>query len=143
HVRNRRALQDTMTAIRHGIPIAQCGHRLFGNGERHLRSLEDLRAIYPPELIAESLAIADRCHFDLGKLNYQYPAELVPEGHTPTSWLKHLVEEDGKRRWPDGPPEFIAKRIGEELAIIAEMQCEAFFLTVHDIVRFARSRGIL
>jgi error-prone DNA polymerase len=143
HVRGRRALQDTMTAIRHGLPIAQCGERLFANGERHLRRLEDLASLYPPALLQETTVIAERCRFSLKELNYQYPKELVPAGHTATSWLKVLVDQGARERWPGGTSAFARDRIRQELAIIADMDVEAFFLTVHDLVRFARSRDIL
>jgi error-prone DNA polymerase len=83
HARGRRALQDTMTAIRHHVPVADAGTRLHPNGERHLRSLDALAALYPQALRDETLAIAQRCTFDLGQLRYHYPRELVPEGMTP------------------------------------------------------------
>src|SRR5471032_1679123 len=85
HARGRRALQDTMTAIRHHLPVAEAGMRLHPNGERHLRSLEALGECYPPALLAETLTIARRCTFDLKQLRYEYPRELVPEGHTDRS----------------------------------------------------------
>ena len=102
HVRARRALQDTMTAIRLHTRVADAGQQLHANGERHLRSLEALRGIYPAALLAETQVIARRCTFDLGQLRYQYPRELVPQGQTPTSWLRHLTEEGVRRRWPEG-----------------------------------------
>ena len=143
HVRGRRALQDTMTAIRHKTTVAQAGHRLFPNGERHLRTRRALCAIYPSELMAESVAIAQRCTFKLEELNYTYPHELVPEGHTPTTWLRHLAEEGARWRWPNGVKAELRKQIEDELALIQTKQYESYFLTVHDIVRFARSKDIL
>lgn len=144
HARGRRALQDTMTAIRHHVTVAEAGHLLFPNGERHLRSRRALSAIHPADLLAETIRIADRCHFDLRKdLKYQYPHELVPAGHDATSWLRHLVEEGARWRWPDGPSDSARKLIEKELALVAELKYESYFLTVHDIVRFARSRDIL
>jgi error-prone DNA polymerase len=143
HVRERRALQDTLTAIRLGIPIARAGHALFPNGERHLRPRGILARIYPPELLAETLRIAGRCSFSLDELRYEYPEELVPPGETPASWLLRLTEEGMRRRWPQGPPEKVRRQIGHELALIAELRYEPYFLTVHDIVRFARGEGIL
>lgn len=85
HVRRRRALQDTLTAIRHRCSVAEAGWRLFPNGERHLRPRTALAQLYPPELLAETLRIAERCHFTLEQLQYTYPRELVPEGHDPTA----------------------------------------------------------
>jgi error-prone DNA polymerase len=143
HVRSRRALHDTLTAIRHRTTLAEAGTRLFANGERHLRTRQALSAIHPPELLAETLRIAERCRFDLGSLRYDYPRELVPEGHSPASWLRRLSEQGAHWRWPDGVPDKARALIEKELVLIAELGFEAFFLTVHDIVRFARSQGIL
>ena len=117
--------------------------RLFPNGERHLRSRQALAAIYPSDLLAETLRIAERCRFSLDQLRYTYPHELVPDGHTPTTWLRVLTEEGAAWRWPQGAPARARQLIEHELALIAELQYESYFLTVHDIVRFARSRGIL
>ncbi|WP_458069775.1 error-prone DNA polymerase [Rhodanobacter sp. BL-MT-08] len=143
HVRSRRALQDTMTAIRHKTTVAEAGHRLFANGERHLRSRKALAAIYPPELLAESVTIAERCQFDLGKLEYAYPKELVPEGYNPDTWLHHLATEGERWRWPEGTPDKVSQQIAHELALITEKKYASYFLTVHDIVRFARAEKIL
>ncbi|MCE7031577.1 error-prone DNA polymerase [Lysobacter sp. GX 14042] len=144
HVRGRRALQDTMTAIRHHVTVAGAGHRLFPNGERHLRSRRALSAIYPDDLLAETTRIAGRCHFSLrDDLKYQYPHELVPAGHDATGWLRHLVEEGARWRWPEGTSDKARELIEKELALVARLGYESYFLTVHDIVRFARSRGIL
>ncbi|MBT8767557.1 error-prone DNA polymerase [Metapseudomonas boanensis] len=143
HARGRRALQDCMTAIRHHCTVAEAGLRLFPNGERHLRRRDLLAALYPTELLAETLRIARRCTFDLGQLRYQYPHELVPARHSPTSWLSVLTEAGMEERWPDGAPLSARKQVEQELQLIAEMGYESYFLTVHDIVRFARDRGIL
>ncbi len=143
HARGRRALQDCMSAIRHHLPVAEAGHRLFPNGERHLRRREELAELYPAELLEETLRIADRCRFDFKQLRYQYPRELVPEGHTPTTWLRHLAEKNVPWRWPRGIPEQARKNLEHELKLIAELEYESYFLTVHDIVRFARQQHIL
>ncbi|TWD52040.1 error-prone DNA polymerase [Pseudomonas sp. SJZ131] len=143
HARGRRALQDTMTAIRHHLPVAAAGLRLHPNGERHLRSLDALQSIYPQVLLDETLVIARRCTFDLGQLRYQYPRELVPHGQTATSWLRHLTEEGIKWRWPKAPQAKVLAQIDKELQLIAELGYESYFLTVHDIVRYAREQKIL
>ncbi|QIB51161.1 error-prone DNA polymerase [Pseudomonas sp. OIL-1] len=143
HARGRRALQDTMTAIRHHCTVADAGQHLFPNGERHLRSPPVLSELYPAALLAETLRIAERCTFDLGQLRYQYPRELVPEGQTAASWLRTLTEEGIRWRWPAGAPDKVLQQIEAELELITEMHYESYFLTVHDIVRFARSRHIL
>jgi len=143
HARGRRALQDTLTAIRLGKPLAECGFSLYPNGERHLRTRAALAELYPSELLEETVRIAARCRFSLDELRYEYPSELVPEGTTPAAWLRRLVEQGMARRWPCGAPERVHKLIGHELALVAELSYEPYFLTVHDIVRFARERGIL
>ena len=143
HARGRRALQDCMTAIRHHLPVAEAGAHLFANGERHLRRLEELGELYPPELLAQSLRIAERCSFDLDELEYHYPHELVPAGHDATSWLRVLVERGAAERWREGVPAAARTQIEHELALIAELKYESYFLTVHDIVRFAREQHIL
>ncbi|MBD7976208.1 error-prone DNA polymerase [Serpens gallinarum] len=143
HARGRRALQDCMTAIRHHLAVSEAGAHLHPNGERHLRRREELVELYPPELLAETLRIAERCTFELGQLRYQYPQELVPAGHTATSWLRELVDQGARARWPDGVPEKAWALIDHELALIAELKYESYFLTVHDIVRWARAQGIL
>ncbi|MFJ4456614.1 error-prone DNA polymerase [Pseudomonas sp. NPDC089392] len=143
HVRGRRALQDCMTAIRQHCQVAEAGRFLFANGERHLRSKAQLCELYPDDLLAETLAIAERCHFELSELKYQYPRELVPEGHTPASWLRALCEQGLPLRWPAGPSGKVREVLAKELALIEELGYESYFLTVHDIVAFARSQRIL
>ncbi len=143
HARGRRALQDCMTAIRNHLPVSEAGAYLFPNGERHLRTLEALLGIYPQALLAETLKIAERCRFDLEQLKYQYPRELVPAGHDPASWLRHLTEQGIARRWPNGASAKVRKQIERELELIAELGYESYFLTVQDIVAFARGREIL
>lgn len=143
HVRGRRALQDCITAIRAHCPVAEAGRYLFANGERHLRPLDQLHELYPPHLLAETLVIAERCSFDLSALKYQYPRELVPEAHTPASWLRHLCEQGLPRRWPDGVTDKVRGLLDKELGLIEALGYDSYFLTVHDIVAFARSQHIL
>ena len=143
HTRARRRLQDAVTAIRLGIPIAEAGWHLYPNGERYLREPVRLARLYPTALLEETVALARECHFSLDELRYEYPHELVPEGHTPASYLRKLTEEGARRRWPQGIPERERAEIEKELALIAELRYEAFFLTVEDIVSFARAKGIL
>ena len=148
HVRNRRALQDTMTAIRLHTTLAEAGHALFPNGERHLRTRQALSAIYPGQLLDESVRIAQRCVFSLRQLRYQYPHELVPCGQTPRSWLRRLTVKGIRERWQKNHSSQSQRTkavelIRKELRIIAKKRYESYFLTVHDIVRFARSKEIL
>lgn len=143
HQRGRRALRDTLNAIRHGCSVRQLAGQLDSNGERHLRAQRTLARLYPPEMLAESLRIARHCHFSLDELRYEYPEELVGSGHTAHSWLRELVRHGARERWPNGIPKRVAKAIQHELELIRELAYEPYFLTVHDIVAFARSRGIL
>jgi error-prone DNA polymerase len=148
HIRERRALQDTLTAIRLKTSIAKAGFALYANGERYLRPLATLERLYPPAWLAETLAVAARCAFSLDELRYEYPEEIVPEGETPTSYLRRLTEEGFTRRFPperttEAQRTKVRKLIEHELKLIAEARYEAFFLTVYDVVEFARSKHIL
>jgi error-prone DNA polymerase len=143
HCRERRMLQDTLTAIRLQTPLEKLGFELHSNAERCLRSLPELERRYPPELLRESLTILERVDFSLAELRYEYPHELVPEGETPSSYLRHLTERGREWRWPNGESEKVRRLIEHELELIAALRYEAYFLTVHDIVRFARNAGIL
>ena len=143
HARSRRALQDVLTATRIGTPVDRAGFALFPNGERSLRPLPRLAELYPPGLLAATLEIAARCAFSLDELRYEYPREIVPEGYTPAGWLRHLTERGKRDRWPQGAPEAVERMVAHELGLIEELHYEAYFLTVHDIVRYARSRGVL
>jgi len=143
HRRSRRALQDVLTAIRLGIPLHEAGVRLFPNGERCLRPRERLRELYPAALLEQTLAIAERCTFNLEELRYEYPEEIVPAGETPTSHLRALTWAGCAKRWPQGAPPAVRKGLEHELRLIAELKFEPFFLTVHDVVQFARSQSIL
>ncbi len=143
HDHSRQPLQDTLTAIRHRTSVMEAGIRLFPNAERYLRPRVRLARIYPADLLAETLNIAARCSFSLDELHYSYPSELVPHGETATGHLRRLTLAGMRQRWPEGTPEKVSRIVEHELGLIAELSYEAFFLTVHDIVMFARSRGIL
>src|SRR4051812_7934879 len=143
HVRSRKHLHDILTAIRLGKTVAQCGQALQPNAERSLRLRMRLAQLYPPELLAETVAIAERCRFSLDELRYEYPAELVPRGETPASCLARLTAEGLARRFANGVPPKVQDMVQHELAMIGELGYEPFFLTVEDLVRYARSRDIL
>ncbi|OZB76598.1 MAG: error-prone DNA polymerase [Thiomonas sp. 14-64-326] len=143
HRRSRKPLQDTLTAIRLGRPIADCGHALQPNAERHLRSRLRLALTYPAELLAETLRVAARCRFSLDELRYRYPKEVIPAGETADGYLRRRVYEGAGRRWPDGLHAKVQDLLEHELALIAELGYAHYFLTVDDIVAFARSRHIL
>jgi error-prone DNA polymerase len=143
HRRSRRALQDVLTAIRLGLPLQAAGYALYPNGERSLRSLQRLSELYPAPLLAQTLQIAERCTFKLDELRYEYPEEIVPPGETPTSHLRALTMRGCAYRWPAGAPAAVRENIEHELRLIAELKFEPFFLTVHDVVEYARSQKIL
>jgi error-prone DNA polymerase len=143
HVRSRKPLQDTMTAIRVGKPVQECGYDLAPNAEQHLRSRLRLANLYPAEALAATVDIASRCTFSLDELRYEYPDELVPAGFTPAAYLRQETYIGAQRRFPSGIPHAVQEQIEHELELIAELQYEPYFLTVYDIVRFARSQHIL
>jgi len=143
HLRSRKPLQDVLTATRLGKPLTECGHALASSAEQRLRSRLALAQRYPPELLHETLRVAERCHFSLDELRYQYPSEVVPANETPASYLRRLAWEGAGRRWPQGVPASVHQQIEHELALIGELRYEHYFLTVHDIVAFARAQGIL
>ena len=143
HRRSRRILQDTLTAIREGVTVEEAGFLLYSNGERHLRSLQALQHFYPADLLQETVRIADSIGFSLDELRYEYPDEIVPTGETPASYLRKLTEQGMRTRWPDGVPQKVVTLVEHELRLIADLRYEPYFLTVYDIVAFARSRKIL
>ena len=143
HRRSRRVLQDTLTAIRENVTVEQAGFLLYSNGERHLRSPAVLRHIYPAELLEESVRIAAGIDFSLDELRYEYPDEIVPGGETPASYLRKLTERGMRERWPGGVSQKVVALVEHELELIADLKYEPYFLTVYDIVAFARSRKIL
>lgn len=143
HSPERRALRDTLTAIRLGRPIEEVACDIARNGEQHLRTRERLAKLYPTVLLEQSIHIAALCKFSLDELRYEYPHELVPEGHTASSWLRELTLEGMARRWPGGATQKTKTLIDRELSLVADLAYEHFFLTVHDIVVFARGRHIL
>ena len=143
HVRSRKPLQDVMTAIRLCKPLTECGLDLQQNAERHLRTRLRLAQAFPHDLLAETLKVADRCDFSLAELMYQYPQEVVPTGETPESYLRRVTYEGAGRRWPGGMTAKVQHQIEHELALIVELHYEQYFLTVYDIVSFARSQHIL
>ena len=143
HKRQSRALQDTITAIRTGTVLQNPGQLLHANGERYLRSIDCISRIYPDALIEQTLSISRQCTFSLDELRYEYPEELSPQGETPRDYLRRITESGIKKRWPQGITKKARLLIEHELKLITELNYEPYFLTVYDIVRFARSRNIL
>ncbi len=145
HDRSRQELQDVLTCIREGCTLAEAKDRLFPNAERYLRSADDMLELFAacPESIARTAEVAGRCHFSLDQLRYEYPEELCPTGQRPIDYLRQLTQEGVRRRYPQGVPEKVRRLIERELSLIEELHYEAYFLTVWDLVRYARSRDIL
>lgn len=143
HTPARKPLQDVLTAIRLKTPVDALGTRLGQNREHCLKPRARLPAIYPPEMLRETLRIAERCTFQLDELRYEYPPEIVPAGLTASAYLRQLVAAGAAQRWPQGVPGTVAELLEKELTLIAELAYEHFFLTVYDVVRFARSQNIL
>lgn len=145
HVPARQPLQHVLTAIRHGVTVAEAGHLLFPNAQRHLKAPAEMAARFAaaPEALARTLEIAAQCTFSLDELRYEYPLELAPPGKSPMHYLEQLTWQGAQRRYPGGIPDKVRRLLEHELQLIAELQYEAYFLTVWDLVQFARSRGIL
>ncbi len=148
HRRRDKPLLDLLTAIRHGKTIAQCGRLLTANAEQYLRPRLRIARHVPEAFLQQTLQIASQCQFSLDELRYEYPDEIVPPGLTPGQWLRHLTEQGASQRYPahqypQGMPSQVRQQIEHELALIAELRYEPYFLTVYDIVAFARSKGIL
>ena len=143
HTAKRKPLHDVFTALYHSTSIAQLGRRRLGNSQQHLRTIDKLQWLYPPALLEQTLHIARLCNFSLDELRYEYPEEVVPSGYSANQYLRELVTTGSDARWPRGIPTKIQQSIDKELALIEELHYEYYFLTVYDIVRFARSRDIL
>jgi error-prone DNA polymerase len=143
HSRSRKRLHDVLTAVRLKAPLTQVGRQLMPNAERYLRPRYRLARIYPPELIAATQDVLARCSFSLDELRYEYPEEIVPPGETPATWLRKATYIEAQRRYPQGMPERVRKIVEHELALIADLKYEPYFLTVYDIVRYAREQNIL
>ena len=139
----RKPLLDVVTAIRLIIPVQQLGRLAQQNAGRSLRPVNELQKIYPPALLQETLSIAGRCTFTLGELKYEYPPEIMPPGREASEFLAELTWQGAARRWPGGTLPKVKNQILAELALIKQLKYEHFFLTVYDVVCFARSRHIL
>ena len=145
HDPSRRRLQDVLTCIRETCAIDEAGFRLHRNAERHLKSPGEMTRLFAdyPEAVANTAELASRCAFSLKELTYEYPDEIAPDGEDPQARLERLTWEGLKRRYPDGPPPAVVEQIKHEFVLIARQRYAPFFLTVEDIIRFARKEGIL
>src|SRR5690606_38591615 len=145
HAPERRALQDVLTCIREGCTIDEAGYRLLANAERHLKPAAEMARLFAawPEAVARTMEIASRCRFSLDELRYEYPDELTGEGRTPQQELVHLTWQGAAERYPAGVPDKVKAALAHELALIDRLGYAPYFLTVHDIVAFARGQDIL
>lgn len=143
HKRSRKRLLDVLTAVREGKPVADCGFALAANAQSYLRYRARLAQAYPPDLLAATQAVVARCRFDLASIQYNYPLESVPPGRSPISQLARLALRGARRRYPQGLPPAHRAQVAKELRLIKAKGYEMFFLTVEDIVRWARGQGIL
>lgn len=143
HCPERQGLQNIVTAIRLKTDLHNLGYQGFCNAERTLRPITSLQQLYPDEMLAQTVAIADLCQFNMDELRYEYPEDLVPPHLTPGAYLRQLTYDGASQRWPQGIPEDTVTLIEKELDLIAQLRYEHYFLTVQDIVQFARSQHIL
>ncbi len=145
HDLTRRKLQDTLTAIKNRCTVDNAGYKLFVNAERHLKSADAMSALFPnhKEAISRTVEIAERCSFSLDQLIYEYPDDEAPPGTTPQKHLTDLTWAGAQDRYPSGIPDQVCLQIKHELQLIDELSYANYFLTVHDIVQYARNRGIL
>jgi error-prone DNA polymerase len=145
HLPERRPLQDVLTCIREGCTITEAGYRLAANAERHLKPPQEMARLFRgrQDAVERSLEIVERCRFSLDELRYEYPEEAVPDGRTPQQYLQELTWQGAAERFSESVPDKVRGLIGHELQLIERLDYARYFLTVHDIVRFARQRGIL
>ena len=145
HVPERRTLQDVLTCIREGCTIGEAGFRLQPNAERHLKGPAEMARLFcrHPDALGRTLEIVQRCRFSLDQLAYEYPDEPVPPGRTPDEHLAALAWDGAAVRFPEGVPENVRETLEKELSVVAQLNYARYFLTVHDVVRYARSQGIL
>jgi len=141
HAPERRPLQDVMVAIANKTTVAEAGHLLHGNGERYLKSPQEMCRLFRPwpHAIEAARTVADACDFSLSELAYEYPEEIYPDGMTPQQYLEVETWRGAERRYPDGVPESVTETLERELALIAKLDLARYFLTIKDIVDFARS----
>jgi len=143
HNANRLVLQHTLTAIKEGTTISELGYQRLPNAERALRSLSKLSRLFEKKYLHESFAISQQCKFSLDELRYEYPSELVPKGNTAMEYLRELVAKGITFRFPEGIKPNVQQTIDKELKLIEELDYPYYFLTIHDVVMFAKNKGIL
>lgn len=143
HHPDRQKIQHVVHAVRTHTPVACLGQEALGNAERSLRQIAKLKRLFPDSWLANTLTIASQCQFTLNELKYHYPNELIPKGYSPISYLRHLVNKGIAVRFPNGVSDEILTTINRELDLIESQHYEAFFLTIYDIVQFAKANNIL
>ena len=145
HERTRQPLQDTLSAIRHGVTLRSAGTLLQPNAEHDLRETEIMNQLFAddPQSLARTLEVAERARFGMGQLRYVYPSERLPNGETEHSWLRKLTDDGAHGRYPMGIPDEARRQIERELALIEELEYGGYFLTMWDVVRFCRESKIL
>ncbi|MBX9767795.1 MAG: error-prone DNA polymerase, partial [Bdellovibrionales bacterium] len=145
HVPDRIRLQQILTCIRKGVRLDQAGYHLFSNAEKFLKSPREMSVLFQdaPELLEETLKIAERCQFTLKELRYRYPSEWIPEGWSAQAYLEELVWKGAEWRYPQGIPEKVRAQLGHELKLIQKLEFADYFLTIWEIVAFARGKKIL
>ncbi len=145
HDTSRRPLQDTLACIREGVPLEQAGHRLFSNAERHLKTPAEMRALFSdwPECVDNTLKAVSRCDFSLSQLRYRYPSEWIPPGLSAQQHLEYLANQGALTRYGQEPPENVRAQLRHELDLIDRLGFADYFLTIHQIVEYAREKGIL
>ncbi len=145
HHAGRKQLADVLTCIREKCTIVDAGYRLQANAERHLKGAAEMQRLFAayPNAVTRTVEIAERIHFSLEELRYEYPDEPVPAGKTPQAYLEELTWQLARERYPDGIPEHASTLVAKELALIAQLDYARYFLTVYDVVRFAREKNIL
>lgn len=145
HQRSRRALQDVLTCIRHGVTLATAGRRIHPNDERALHSADTFALLYQddPEAVRRSIEVAERCSFSLADIRYRYPSEALPDGSTSAEQLRRLTLAGAKKRYPHGVPMNVSAQLEKELDVIHQLEYDGYFLTMYEIVRECRRRGIL
>ena len=145
HLPERRPLQDILTAIREGKSLPECGYRLFSNSERYLKSPRQMTSLFKkiPEAVSNSLRIAESCTFSPAELRYRYPSEWIPAGYTAEHYLEEEVWKGARKRYPSHIPSEVAKQIEHELSVIRSLRFSDYFLTIYEIVEFARQKKIL
>ncbi len=145
HAPERKSIADVLVCVREGVTIDSAGFRLEANAERHLRAPRDMLRLYEGQehAVARSVELAEECRFSLEELRYESPADRAPEGYPRQQWLERLTWESAGKRYPEGIPGRVRKMVEHELELIRELDYAPYFLTIHDLVRYAREQGIL